>query len=626
MTAIAGLVGVASAVNGEIACRTSLDALRLYGSRSSIRAKPTAAFGLNFWELLPEDRFDHQPYCDHRFLLVADVRLDNRAQIFAALSGNVPAADHCSDAELLFLAWRRWQERCLDIIVGDYAFAVHDNELNKLFLVRDPMGQRPLFYRGHGGAFFFASMPSGLLAHGRRGYDHVRIAQRLAGEEDVSRRSYYRDIARVLSGETVVVSGDQIEIRRYNPATDQLTGRTDERLIGELREKLDSAVAARLRRTSGIVATHLSSGYDSSAVTATACMLGTRNEISAFTSAPIHGLRTAEIRGRIADESEIAAQTAKCLGIEHEIVRTPQPLLESLRDHTRYYQEPVRNVLNIGWWEDIQRRAAERGANVLLTGEVGNLTLSVGGLTALADWVNKGDWARWWTEAMSAARRPDVRWRGILINSFRFKLTARTTEQLVGIFLRQPRWRKACFVRRELLSQLSERAAAGPLTPADERLRILQGFDAGVARKGTLAKHGIDERDPTADRRLIEFALRLPPESLLRRGTYKPLARAALSDRLPDFVLDLPSRGYQGADWISRINKQQALTMLEEISGNSTVQEVIDLPRLTSAILKWPDAATAHRGMIESFGRHLTNALAMGVFLLEGENWAALGT
>jgi asparagine synthase (glutamine-hydrolysing) len=625
MTAIAGLVGVPPTGTRESACSRSLDAQSLYGSQRSVRLHSDAAFGANRYHLLPEDRFDRQPYSDDRFLLVADIRLDNRADLLAALGESTANATGCSDAEILFRAWCRWQDGCLDRIAGDYAFAVQDLDSNALWLVRDPVGQRPLFYGRRGGALFFASMPSGILVHGRSEHDQVRIVERLAARDGESRRSYFQGVSRVLSGETVVIAGDKLTTKPWEPSVDAVDGGSREDLVCELSDKLDAAVSARLRRTADPVATHLSAGYDSSAVTSAAVMLSKSGEVVAFTSAPGAGLCTVEVRGRITDESAIAAETARSLGIDHEIVRTARPLLDCLRGHARYYQEPVRNVLNMDWWTEIQRRAAVRGGNVLLTGELGNLTFSAGGLSVLADWVRKREWRRWWKEATAAARRPDVRWRGILWNSFRQSIPERLNEELIRFFLGQPRWTSACFARPELLRQLPDEKRSEPRTPAGERLHILRGFDAGPFRKGSLAKNGIDERDPTADRRLIEFALRLPPEHLLDGGTYKPLARAVLRNRVPAAVLDSSLRGYQGADWISRLRRDDVLAVTEEISSSTTVNDVIDLQRLKEVVSRWPDARTGNEWVVESFGRHVTAALAMGMFIVESENGATVG-
>jgi asparagine synthase (glutamine-hydrolysing) len=624
MTAIAGLVGHPPTDAREVACRKSLEALSLYGSRRSTYATADAAFGVNLHELLPEDRFDRQPYANDRFFLVADVRLDNRSDLIAALGVGSASAAVYSDAELLFRAWCRWEDRCVDRIVGDYAFAVHDNQRNSLYLARDPIGQRPLFYARIGEAIFFASMPSGIFPHGKVEHDSIAIAQRLAARETDSRRSYFAGIVPVLSGETVIISGDRIESKRWLPRVGGLEARATEQLTEEMRAILDEALGARLRRIEGPVATHLSSGYDSSAVTATASMQADKSDIVAFTSAPAPGLPTAAVWQRNVDESPIAARTAQYLGIRHEIVRTPQPLLDSLRDHTRHFQEPVRNVLNMGWYAEIERRAADLGARVLLTGDLGNLTLSAGGLRDLAEWIRRGALSTWWREAAAAAGREDVKWRGILMASFGLYMPKWLQDQLLRIYVGQPRWSSACFVRPDVYRELPDEVPERSRRPAAERLETMRGYDAGMFRKGSLAKHGIDERDPTADRRLTEFSLTLPPEQLIHSGVYKPLARAVLADRLPSFVLDLPVRGYQGADWVSRIDPKRALEVVEEIAPNTTVQSVIDLPRLRSAILRWPDGYSG-ASAVESFGRHVTNALAMGVFVIESEDQARLG-
>ena len=192
-----------------MACRRSLDGLGRYGSQTQINCIDDAAFGLNLFPLLPEDRFASQPYANERFMIVADIRLDNRSDLSSALGLTPSDGSACCDAKLLFMAWQRWQAGCLDRIVGDYALAVYEKEAKRLTLARDPIGQRPLFYAQIGHALFFASMPSGILPHGRFRHDPIRIAQRLAACEDGSSRSYFAGINQLLSGERIVISGDR---------------------------------------------------------------------------------------------------------------------------------------------------------------------------------------------------------------------------------------------------------------------------------------------------------------------------------------------------------------------------------------------------------------------------------
>ena len=134
-------------------------------SRPKISTLPGAAFGSALYKTLEEDDFDRQPLAKaERFLFAADVRLGNRREIAAALAMD---DRNLADADILFEAWLRWGEDTLDRIVGDFAFALFDAVERRLVLVRDPLGQRPLFYARGQDFAVFASMPNGLL--GSRG-------------------------------------------------------------------------------------------------------------------------------------------------------------------------------------------------------------------------------------------------------------------------------------------------------------------------------------------------------------------------------------------------------------------------------------------------------------------------
>ena len=138
--------------------------LARYGGRAAprIAAVAGAAFGASPWPSLPEDDFDRQPLVDlDRWLFVADVRLDNRSEVAAALGID---ATTLSDGDLLFRALLAWSESALDRISGDFAFALFDSVEGKLLLGRDPTGQRPLFYACGPGFAAFASMPNAIAA------------------------------------------------------------------------------------------------------------------------------------------------------------------------------------------------------------------------------------------------------------------------------------------------------------------------------------------------------------------------------------------------------------------------------------------------------------------------------
>ena len=88
-------------------------------------------------------------------------------------------------------------------------------------------------------------------------------------------------------------------------------------------------------------------------------------------------------------------------------------------------------------------------------------------------------------------------------------------------------------------------------------------------------------------------------------------------------MIDAPLRGYQAADWFARLDRAGAMAVLEEISASKSVRELIDLGALRRAIDDWPDTATHSFGHIAAFGRTVTNALFVGIFLAEVERYPA---
>lgn len=564
---------------------------------------------------LPEDRFDGQPLANERLLLVADIRIDNAVELRRALGGEFDGRKK-SDADLLFAAWLRWGEQCLDRIVGDYALAAFDRASDSLILARDPAGQRPLFYARSADSVRFASMPSGLFAGRRPDLNFQRLAQMLALAEPLDPSTAFAGMKRIIPGQLVRFIGGRLQSqRRWKPAMDEV-GRSPEELVEAYRAHLDEAVAQRVRRISGPLAAHLSSGWDSSSVTATAARLLGPEQMLAFTSAPAQNLRSAAPRGRPTDEADVAAETARALGIEHHIVRDSDPLLARVAAHARACQEPPRNLFNIGWWRSIQEQAHERGARVLLTAERGNMTLNAGTLTVLSEWPRKREWRSWWREASAVVDRRGVSWRGVLYVTFQPWLP----RPLISVLDRARLGTDPGALDRFIRPHLRPRRALAPSFQSrkDERVAIYSRADPGVLRKGSLGATGIEERDPMADRRLLEFSLSLPPEHLLHDGILRPLARQALADRVPKSVIDLPARGYQGGDWASRLNRADVGAILEEVSASPGAQELLDMDRLRRVVADWPELDAGSMAGF-TFGRDFTRALATGMFIREVE-------
>ena len=297
-------------------------------------------------------------------------------------------------------------------------------------------------------------------------------------------------------------------------------------------------------------------------------------------------------------------------GFRHVVVRESAPIREVLHSQTALLQQPVRDPFNGAWWAEIDASAAAMGASRLLTGELGNLTVNAGNLPVLSEWIRRLRWATWVKQARAASRRPDVSWRGVLYNSFGPWIPRPVSAALERIFLgyRPPVF---SFVRREWQSSLREQPAQDFYA---ERLAIIRSSDWGNQRKAALAQHGIDEIDPFSDRRLIEFAFRIPPDQLYWNGVQRPLMRSALRDRLPGSLFNKHGRGLQSADWALRLRQADAFAILEEISASRVAQDLLDLEQMERVIERWPTRNWNEPSIAQEFRLALFDAIGVGIF------------
>jgi len=616
MAVLAGFVSFAEAAGFEPLCCRMLAAQAGYGSGQAV----TKMLGAATFAGPADESHSSGGARQSRWLVAADARIDNRQDLIGRLGGQALAGGE-DDAALLLAAWAAYGAAGLDAVVGEYAFAIFDGEDQALILARDCSGERPLFYaRGDTGTAF-ASMPSGLRAVANHPPSLSALSTQLSGGS-IGDQTVFAGIERVRPGEYVRITSTTLtRDRHWRPQLYHQLCRTskltDADYIDRYRHLLTEAVACRLPDHGERVASQLSSGWDSNAVTATAALLRPAS-VTAFTSAPARQELDPLPRGRIADESGLAALTARRHRVDHVIVRQTAPLFDVVRRQTALLQAPATGSFNLAWWEAIRTGARECGATHLLTGELGNLTLNAGGLPILAEWARRSMWRTWWREARAAARRSDVRWRGILVNSFGHRMPPSAISALRRHFLGMPPEESISFLRKEWREQAVQDADREPTLSGDpyrERLAAIRRNDSGVVRKSALAQAGIQELDPTADRRLIEFSLMLQPEQLLRHGQSRPLARAALADRVPAEILDLRVRGLQAADWYLHFHQREAFEVLEEIEPNPAVRDLLDVNRIARAIEEWPNRDWNSERHVATYRFKLMGALATGIFL-----------
>ena len=591
-----------------------LDALRPYGPDAAGRwAQENIALGNRIMHLFPQDEADRQPLIGGggRFVMVADARLDDREGLAEALGNDSPT----TDPEWVLRAFERWGEDCLDRLYGDFAFAVWDRERRRWLLARDGMGGRPLCYFRGPRLFAFASMPRGVHALPEVPYqpDEDLLARALDLVPPSPHATCFRNVSRVGMGECVVVTADgETRRRHWNPAPEPLLLSRPGDYEEALRSELDRAVRSRLPAT-GEVAAHLSAGLDSGSVAATAArlMAPTGRQVVAFTAVPRAGAEAEGPPGRLPDEGPLAAAVAALYpNMEHVRVRTDgRSPLDALGWVFELCEQPILNLCNQVWRDAICQLARSRGLPVLLTGQAGNLTLSYKANRPLRERLRARGLAGLPDEVRTLSWRSGGAGLGGLIRAIAARV--RGPEQVEDASLVNPQRRAELGPPAETLS-----TRRSPDTRS-ERLAALRRVDIADYTKGALARWRIDERDPTADRRLVEFCLAVPDEQFRLGGIPSSLARRAMADRLPPPVLRQRARGLQSADWHSGFAdpKRELGEMVARFAECAATARLLDIGRLREAIDHWPAAGWHEPGVTRLYRHELLRALSNGDFL-----------
>lgn len=584
----------------------------------------------------PEDSYDAQPLADAqgRLVIAFDGRLDNREELAVELGIAREPAAAMADSDLVLAACLRWDSDAVLHMLGDFALAAWQPQAAKLWLARDPLGGRPLFWHRQAGFFAFASLPKILFAlpDVPRALCEERLHDFICLLPTVGPESFFREVYRVEPGHVTTFEGGKVTSRRYHrfDTRREIRLARDADYVEALREQLDRAVACRLRAC-GPIASHLSSGYDSSTVTATAArLLAARGErLVAYTAVPREGFNGPVGTGRHADEGPGArALAARHANIEHVLVRpegrTP---LDFLHASIETMDRAPLNPCNQVWFENIEADAERRGVKVMLIAQMGNMSISYTGEQILPWLFGHGRWRAWWREAQATRRRrPGLRWRGLLAQS-------------LGPYLPAPLWRGLQKLRGQDLV-LDHYAAIHPafMQRMDSTARIrASGWDmsyrpwadgramrvAALLRmdigEHALASNarGLEMRDPSADLRLIEFCLALPYAQYQRDGQTRWLLHRLMDGVLPPEIVDAKTRGLQAADWYESI--ASALPRYrEELAGlaaHGGVGDYVDLDAMAKELERWPDSGWDRPAVIQTYRLKLLRGIAVGNFV-----------
>ena len=486
----------------------------------------------------------HQPMhaADGRVSLVFNGEIYNFEELRAQLPG-YPFRSRC-DTEVLLAAYEAWGISFVEKCSGMFAIALYDRQDGSLYLIRDRIGKKPLYYWEDGQNLVFGSELKAIMACPgfprtlRRDVLPRYLFQQYIPEPE----TVFEQVFQLLPGEMLRFCRGRAKKERYwsipgkyregmaDPVTDYGEGKA------RLKELLTAAVKRRMIADVEL-GTFLSGGYDSSLVTAIAAGLSEK-PVKTFSI----GFEEAAY-----DESGYAEKIASCLGTEHtKRIITEKEMFDLVESIPKYYDQPFADSSQIPTM--LVAALAKEKVTVALSGDGGDeffcgyglydklyqaqrldrLGGLVYGLCSLPGLKQAKTLEKLPFSVQVIAKNRDSRMKTQLCSPHYLDCVRKMAGEGEVRFLQEAGYGvKDWQVRRMLLDMET-------YLPGD----ILCKVDRASM------KYSLEARCPILDRDVMEYSFRLPQSFKYKNGTKKKILKEIAWDYLPKELLERPKKGF----------------------------------------------------------------------------------
>ena len=463
-----------------------------------------------------------------------------------------------SDTEVIVHGWEAWGERCVERFRGMFAFALWDHNRETLFLARDRLGVKPLFYALlPDGTFLFGSELKSLLAHGglRRDIDPLAVEEYFALGYVAEPRCIFRQARKLPPAHTLVVRRGAANAapREYWDVRFSLDAQLSlDEACHELERRLTESI--RLRMISEVpLGAFLSGGVDSSAVVAMMAGLssGPVNTCSISFSDPAY------------DEAAFAKKVAERYHTHHYVDMVESEDFDLIDTLARLYDEPYADSSAIPTYRVCQ--LARKHVTVALSGDGGDESF--------------GGYRRYWLHMMEermrsalplAIRRPLFGTMGRLYPKADWAprwVRGKTTFEALARTSVEAYFHSISVVRDQMRDQIYSDAFKAELggynalevfnghaakAGTDDPLALIQYIDLHTYLIGDIntkvdrasMAHSLEVREPLMDHPLVEWLATLPTSLKIRGSESKYLLKKAMEPHLPRDIMYRPKMGF----------------------------------------------------------------------------------
>jgi asparagine synthase (glutamine-hydrolysing) len=465
---------------------------------------------------------------------------------------------HC-DTETILHLYEEHGSSCVDYLRGMFAFAIWDQHKRELFIARDRLGVKPLYYvHRDDGSLFFGSEIKALLEAGavRPKINYAVLSDYLANHAPSGEETLFLGVKRLLPGHVLTWRDGEVAIRRYwdvDFSKDDAETRDDKTYITQWSDLFRESVRLRLMADVPL-GMFLSGGIDSSAIAAV---------MSGMVSEPIKTFSVA-FAEREANELEYARLVAEAYKTNHhEIVVSPEQFFEALPRLVWHEDEPLAHPSSVALY--FVSHLASQHVKVVLTGEGSDELLAGYGRYRRTLW-NLSMGRRYNKLAPSFARDalrsqientlPTGRLRQKLMRTFLVlspelesiyfdNFAVFPTPMQQHMFTRETRARMheidPYVELRRVLARAKDMSLLDGLLYADIKTYL---HELLMKQDQMSMATSVESRVPFLDHKLVEFTARMPDTMKLRGATTKYVLRESMKGILPEKILTRSKMGF----------------------------------------------------------------------------------
>ena len=472
-----------------------------------------------------------------RFIVVGDIWLSNRSDLVQLLHSN----QKYTDKEIVAYLWQAKGEECLNLLEGMFSLCIWDNQERQLYLVRDGVGCRTLYYTNSGKNCFIAPRLATLLPFHSQQLDLIALRDYLCCAFVPGEKTLWENVKELATGMVLQIESSGAGINCINKklfwsAREDIQN-AEESLIWhgkQLRQLLDEVVQEYLP-VDEPVGVYLSGGLDSSCITALAAK---------FHKHPVHTY-SIHFGEKCPNELEFSGLVAQHCKTQHHILEiTPDDMWEQLPLTMSYLDDPIGDPLTVPNY--LLGTIALENSKVILNGEGGDPCF--GGPKNQPMLLNQ-----LYGEVNNTEENLVVNY----VNSFK-KCSAYLPQLLKpDVFTKV---KEQDFVFTDYLYR--EENYLNRLMTINIKFK---GADHILTKVNNMTSaNNLSGRSPLFDRRVVEMAMQIPPHYKVAGAQEKAVLKQAVLDVLPREIIDRPKSGMMVPVqyWFKNIFQRRAKSLL----------------------------------------------------------------